>query len=114
MEKRISDLRNLGPVSERQLAEVGIGDVKTLRATGALDAFARLKWCFPREITVVALYALDGALSDIPWTDLPAARKEALRRFAQDVTDRLQHHREHHKRGPCTAPRQPGPDRKPE
>ena len=41
---RISELRNLGPVSERQLAEIGIADAEALRAAGATEAYARLKW----------------------------------------------------------------------
>ncbi|HFD15000.1 MAG TPA: competence protein TfoX [Rhodospirillales bacterium] len=79
---RIADLRNLGPVTERQLAEVGIGDVETLRRLGACEAWARLKWRFPREINIVALYALEGALTDTHWNRLPPARKAELRRFA--------------------------------
>ena len=89
MGTRISKLLNLGPVSERQLAEVGIADADALRATGALEAYARLKWRYPREISIVALYALDGALSDTRWDRLPAARKEELRRFANQCAGKL-------------------------
>ncbi len=85
MGTRISELLNLGPVSERQLVEVGIVDADALRATGALEAYARLKWRHPREINVVALYALEGALTDTHWNRLPAARKEELHRFAAEL-----------------------------
>ncbi len=90
MGTRISDLPNLGPVSERQLAEVGIADAEALRATGAAEAYARLKWRFPREINVVALYALEGALTNTPWNRLPAERKQALRRIAREVAEGLE------------------------
>ena len=90
MGTRISDLLNLGPVSERQLADVGIADAETLRATGALEAYAKLKWRFPHEINVVALYALEGALTNTPWNRLPPARKEELRRLAREVAERLE------------------------
>ncbi len=86
---RISKLLNLGPVSEKQLAKVGIADAEALRATGALEAYARLKWRYPRAINVVALYALEGALTNTHWNGLPAARKDELRRFANQLADRL-------------------------
>lgn len=89
MGTRISELLNLGPVSERQLVEVGIADADALRAAGALHAYARLKWRYPREVNVVALYALEGALTDTHWNRLPGARKEELRRFAAESAGKL-------------------------
>lgn len=86
---RISDLLNLGPVSERQLADVGIADANELRSIGAREAYARLKWRYPDTITVVALYALEGALTNTHWNHLPPARKEELRRFANQWGGRL-------------------------
>ncbi len=41
-------MRNLGPVMERQLAEVGIASEEELRAAGSVEAFARLRFAFPR------------------------------------------------------------------
>lgn len=98
MGTRISELLNLGPVSERQLAEVGIADADALRATGVLKAYARLKWRHPREINVVALYALEGALTDTHWNRLPAARKEELRRFAAELAGKSKEKRRNSRR----------------
>ena len=85
---RIWDLRNLGPVTKRQLAEVDIGDVDTLREAGVFEVYARLQWRFPREIHILALYALEGALTDTHWNRLPPARKAELRRIAEACAER--------------------------
>lgn len=72
-------MRNLGPVSERQLREIGIDSPAALRRLGAVAAYWRLKHRFPREVTLVMLYALEGALRDLHWNRLPADMKERLR-----------------------------------
>jgi DNA transformation protein len=71
-------LKNIGPASVRQLREVGIADAATLRKLGALAAWRRLKHAFPREITLVMLYALEGALRDCHWNRLPPGVKQGL------------------------------------
>lgn len=80
--RRIGLLKNLGPVSERQLAEIGIHDEEALRALGAVEAWRRLKFRFPREIGAVALYALEGALRDCHWNALPDDTKAQLKAAA--------------------------------
>jgi len=70
-------MRNLGPVMERQLAEVGIGSEEDLRAVGAVEAYARLRFAFPR-VSLNALHAMEAAMRGIPWQDLPRADKERL------------------------------------
>ncbi len=71
------------------MAEVGIANADALRAVGAREAYARLKWRYPREINVVALYALEGALTDTHWNCLPGIRKEELHRFAANLAGKL-------------------------
>ena len=78
-DRPVSDLKNLGPVTARLLGEVGIATERQLRVIGPVTAFCRLKHMAPRQITLVCLYALQGALSDIHWNNIPASRKEALR-----------------------------------
>lgn len=74
---RISSMRNLGPVMERRLADVGIGGEADLRATGSVAAFVRLWFLDPRT-SLNALHAMEAALLGIPWQDLPRARKAEL------------------------------------
>ena len=81
-EQRIASLPSLGPVTERQLAEVGVTSVAELRALGAVEAWRRLKFAFPRRISLVGLYALEAALRGIPWTALGEADRAALRAAA--------------------------------
>ena len=70
------------PASIRQLREVGIEDAATLRKLGALAAYRRLKHAFPREVSLVMLYALEGALRDCHWNHLPPGVKEKLKTAA--------------------------------
>lgn len=76
-------LKNIGPASLRQLREVGIEDAATLRKLGALAAYRRLKHAFPRAVSLVMLYALEGALRDCHWNHLPPGLKEALKAAAR-------------------------------
>lgn len=76
-------LKNIGPASVRQLQEVGVEDAAALRELGALAAYRRLKHAFPRQISLVMLYALEGALRDCHWNRLPPGVKQRLRTAAQ-------------------------------
>ena len=74
----LSRLKNIGPVTIRQLREVGIANVTALRKLGALAAYRRLKHAFPRQVSLVMLYALEGALRGCHWNQLPPGVKEKL------------------------------------
>ena len=78
-DRPVSELKNLGPVTSRLLCEVGIESERQLRSIGPVAAYCRLKHMAPRQITLVCLYALQGALSDIHWNKIPAPQKEAMR-----------------------------------
>lgn len=75
----LADLKNLGPVSSARLKAVGIETPEDLRRAGAVDAYVRLKRQYPFETTLVALYALEGALTDTHWYTLPEETKVQLR-----------------------------------
>jgi len=76
----IERLPNLGPYIARRLGEIGVDDVEDLRALGAVEAYARLKFKFGREISLNALWAIDAALAGIDWRWLSESRKAELRR----------------------------------
>ncbi len=78
----LSALRNLGPASARWLAEAGIHAESELRVLGAVAAYRRVKHMSPREVTRLMLYALEGALRDVPWNALPEDVKTRLKREA--------------------------------
>ncbi|MEZ5840438.1 MAG: TfoX/Sxy family DNA transformation protein [Hyphomicrobiales bacterium] len=83
MTRPVRELRNLGIETERMLAEVDIPDEEHLRAVGAVAAYHRLKFRFGRRVTLVALYALEGALTGEDWRHLGAETKDRLRRAAR-------------------------------
>ncbi len=64
------------------MVEAGITSVAELRALGAVATYRQLKHAAPRETSLVALYAIQGALMDCPWTELPKAMREELREAA--------------------------------
>lgn len=81
-ERALDRLKNIGPVTVRQLGEVGIGSEQQLREVGALEAYRRLRRAFPERINLMCLYALQGALLDCHWGELPPEVRDQLRRMA--------------------------------
>jgi DNA transformation protein len=79
-------MRNLGPVSRAWLAAVGIHGLDDLRAVGSVGAWRlvaeRLRGTGEGSASLLLLWALEGALLDVDWRDLPAGVKDALRRAA--------------------------------
>ncbi len=72
-------MRNLGKATAQMLAEVDILTEEDLRNIGAVEAFARLKFRFGSNVTLVALYALHGALIDRDWRDITPEEKTQLK-----------------------------------
>jgi DNA transformation protein len=83
MRDDLTSLKNIGPASASQLREVDIADAATLRKLGAVAAYRRLKHAFPREVSLLMLYALEGALRDCHWNSLPEGVKDRLKRSAE-------------------------------
>ena len=78
----LARLRNIGPTTAAWLADIGISTVEDLDALGSVATYRRLKAARPSQVTIVALYALEAALLDIAWTDLPLDSRERLRKTA--------------------------------
>lgn len=77
MNDELQHLKNLGKTSAQWLHAVGIHNTSDLRRTGAVDAFKAVRKRGFRA-TKVLLFAIEAALLDIHWNDLPKDRKEAL------------------------------------
>lgn len=71
-------LRNIGPKSAQWLKAVGILTAEDLYEVGAAEAYRRTKAAHPDKVSLNMLYALQGALLDLPWNELPPEMKEAL------------------------------------
>jgi DNA transformation protein len=76
-ETELMRLKNLGMASVNILHAIGINTYDELENIGAVDAYCKIK---SRGIHVskVMLYALEGALMDVHWNDLPVERKQQL------------------------------------
>ena len=77
MNDELQELKNLGKTSAQWLHAVGIHNAKDLRRYGAVAAYRAVRARGFRASRVL-LYAIEGALLDIPWSDLPAVRKAEL------------------------------------
>lgn len=78
-------MRNLGPVSQRMLAGIGVHTLADLAALGALEAWRRLRFEQPPGLTMNGLYAMEAALRDCHWLALPAEVKMALKAEAARI-----------------------------
>jgi DNA transformation protein len=71
------NLKNLGMASVNILRAVGINNYQDLSDIGAVEAYCRIK-ARGIHVSKVMLYALQGALLDMHWNDLPPALKSQL------------------------------------
>ena len=76
-------LRNIGPKSAAWLAAVGIRSRADLEKAGSIGAFRAVR-ASGQSASLNLLYALEGALLDVHWNELPAPLKDRLRKAAAD------------------------------
>jgi DNA transformation protein len=70
-------LRNIGPKSMAWLRQTGVRSLDDLKAVGALAAYVRVKRAgFKPSLNL--LYALEGAILDCHWQDVPEERRSQL------------------------------------
>ncbi len=87
----ISELQNLGPKCERDLAAVGIKTAADLRQLGVKEAFTRVVIGRLRRNESIAslslnyLYALHGALHETDWRALSEETKREYRVFLDEL-----------------------------
>ena len=75
-------LRNIGPKSAAWLRQVGLRSRDDLAAVGAVEAFMRVKRAgFKPSLNL--LYALEGALLDCHWQQVPDERRGDLVQAAE-------------------------------
>lgn len=79
MSDQIESLPGLGPYISRRLVEADISTIGDLRECGSVEAYARLKFRFGREITLNALWAIEAALAGQDWRHIPDNRKQELK-----------------------------------
>ena len=70
-------LRNIGPKSAAWLRQVGLRTQDDIAAVGTVEAFMRVKRAGFKP-TLNLLYAIEGALTDRHWQEVPEARRNEL------------------------------------
>jgi hypothetical protein len=70
-------LRNIGPKSAAWLRQVGLRTLDDLAAAGPVEAYMRVKRAGFRP-GLNLLYAIEGALNDTHWQEVPDARRAEL------------------------------------
>lgn len=80
-------LRNVGPKLAKKLVEAGIDSPEKLRQIGAKKAFERM---YPAgdtygDFNAAYLYALEGAIRNCDWLEIPDKIKQEYKEFAQNL-----------------------------
>ena len=75
-------LRNIGPKSAAWLRQVGLRTLDDLASAGAVGAYMKVRRAgFKPSLNL--LYALEGALCDCHWQDVPEPRRQQLAQEAE-------------------------------
>ena len=77
----LTSMMNIGKEMARKLTAVGIDSSEKLIASGAKQAFFKLKEIYP-EVCLVHLYALEGAVQNMEFNRLPEDTKKELKEFS--------------------------------
>jgi len=77
-ESNISRLRNLGDKSQEWLNDIGITDRAGLEKVGSVETYRILKER-GYKVSMLLVYALEAALMDIDWRELPLQLKSELK-----------------------------------
>ena len=95
-------LRNIGPKSAAWLRQVGLRTFDDLASIGAVEAFMRVKRAgFKPSLNL--LYALEGALLDCHWQQVPDERRSELVLAAEAAIALLPPPRNRPPAGPVTT-----------
>jgi len=70
-------IRNIGDLGAKWLEGIGVTTLSELAEIGSVEAYRRIK-VKHGGVSVLALYALECALLDMHWNELPPEVKEAL------------------------------------
>lgn len=85
MDDELQQMKNLGKTSAQWLHAAGIHNAADLRRLGSIHAYRAVQTKGFR-ISKVLLYALEGALLDQHWCDLPVELKDSLNRQLETLS----------------------------
>jgi len=77
----LQSLTNIGARTEKSLNEIGVHTLADLKKVGSVKAWHRMRAAHPKkDCCICALYALEGAIMDVRWNELPKEVKEGLKK----------------------------------
>ncbi len=91
--RKISEMRNLGPACERDLNAAGIFTAQDLLDAGIELAFIKLlQGRVARGLSTFGcnaayLYAMYGAVHDLDWRNVPAAKKLEFKKWTAELRE---------------------------
>lgn len=85
---RVSDLKNLGPSTEKAFAEIGIKTAKQFKKLGWQKTMTLLIKRNPKNNHSLYAYALIGALENIEWNRISDKQKKAAQEFCGKLRDK--------------------------
>ena len=77
-------MRNIGPKSRQWLASVGVHTLDDVVSLGVVETYKRVKAAYPEKVSLNLLYALQAALLDLPWNELPPDMKIELKQQVEN------------------------------
>lgn len=92
-DRRISEMRNLGPACERDLNAVGIYTAADVTRLGAEETFLRMLIGRTRQgrtangCNAAYLYAIYGAIHDLDWREIPIDQKNKFKAWTAEIRE---------------------------
>lgn len=77
----LTSMMNIGREMSKKLTAIGIDSPDKLIRSSAEQTFLKLKTAYP-NVCLVHLYALEGAIQNIEFNELPEDRKKELKEFS--------------------------------
>ena len=93
-EQQISEmmkLKNIGKSIAVRLVSIGIESPKMLRELGVKEVYLRFfeKEGWSQTLCPCFLYALEGAITNEKWNEIPVEKKEEFKKFSKDLRESL-------------------------
>ena len=87
IKKLANQLKNVGPKLAERLIAAGIDTPEKLRKIGAKEAFQKMYEHGDKygDYNAAYLYALEGAIRDCDWLEIPEEIKNEYKEFAQNL-----------------------------
>jgi hypothetical protein len=91
--RKISEMRNLGPTCEKDLNAAGIFTAADVIRLGAEETFLRMllgrseQGISAKSVNAAYLYAIFGAIHDLDWRNIPEAQKIEFKALAQEIRE---------------------------